>query len=45
MGMEEGRADGLIEVAKNALNKGMNVSLVEELTGLSKNEIEKLAKK
>lgn len=39
---EEGREEGIKEVAKKLLNKGMDVSEVSELTGLSEEEIKKL---
>ena len=41
-GMEKGRAEGLLEVAENALEQGMDITLIEKLTGLSNAEIEKL---
>ncbi|HZK02769.1 MAG TPA: PD-(D/E)XK nuclease family transposase [Anaerovoracaceae bacterium] len=43
-GMEMGRAGGIIEVAQNALKEGMGKPLIQKLTGLSKDEIDKLEK-
>jgi predicted transposase/invertase (TIGR01784 family) len=48
-GREEGIAKGIAEekreTAIKALNKGIDINLIEELTGLSRGEIEKLADK
>jgi predicted transposase/invertase (TIGR01784 family) len=43
-GIEVGAKQGKIEVAKNAIREGMEPDLVAKLTGLSKKEIEKIAK-
>jgi predicted transposase/invertase (TIGR01784 family) len=46
MDRDEGRKEGLeeakIETAKNMLKKGFEIDLIVELTGLNRNEIEKL---
>lgn len=39
---EEGKNQTKIEIAKNLLNKKMNLSDISEITGLTKEEIEKL---
>jgi predicted transposase/invertase (TIGR01784 family) len=44
VGMEEGRAESLKEVAANALQKGMDIALIASITGLSEEEIKTLAK-
>ena len=41
-GMAEGIEKGILKVAKNALRQGMDMALIENLTGLSNAEIEKL---
>lgn len=41
-GMEEGRAKGRTEIASTMLAKGMDIDTVSELTGLTKDEIQKL---
>lgn len=41
-GREEGRDEGRTEVALNLLRKGLSVSLISEVTGLSAVEVEKL---
>ena len=45
-GKEEGKREGVKEsqkeIAKNMLNKKMDINLIIELTGLTKEEIEKL---
>jgi len=45
-GLERGMKKGIeyksIEIAKNMLNKNMNINIISEVTGLSKEEIEKL---
>jgi len=41
-GTLKGKIEGKIEVAKSMLQKGMNISLVQEITGLPEKEIEKL---
>ena len=43
-GIEVGAKQGKIEVAKNAIREGMELGLIAKLTGLSKKEIEKIAK-
>ena len=48
-GMHEGEAIGIskrnMEIAKNMLNKNMNVNLISNITGLSIEEIESLVEK
>ncbi len=39
---EEGREEGKIDDAKKMKQKGMDVALISEITGLSVEEIEKL---
>lgn len=41
-GMEKGMEKGKIETAKKMKIKGMDISLISEITGLSKEEIEKI---
>ena len=41
-GKAEGRKEGLFEVAKKLLSKGVSISDVVDLTGLTKAEIEAL---
>jgi predicted transposase/invertase (TIGR01784 family) len=41
-GEREGKIKGKIEVARNALHKGLSIKTIAELTGLSEKEIEKL---
>ena len=41
-GRSEGRAKGMADVAKKMLEKNMDISLIIEVTGLTKEEIEKL---
>ena len=43
-GREEGREERNIEIAKEMLNKGFDISTISEITGLSRDEIEKLKK-
>ena len=38
----EGRAEGIVEVAKKMLDKGMSANLVAEITGLSPDEVSSL---
>ena len=38
----EGRAEGIIEVAKTMINKGMSAELVAEVTGLSLDELQRI---
>ena len=41
-GREEGRKEANIEIAKKLLKKGMSIEEIVEITGLTKEEIEKL---
>ena len=41
-GIEQGAKEKELQIAKNMLKKGMNVSDIIEITGLTKEEIEKL---
>lgn len=41
-GIEQGIEQGRVEIAKKMMNKGMQVSLIQEMTGLSLKEINKL---
>ena len=41
-GIEQGENNKSIEIAKNMLNKNMNINIISEVTGLSKEEIENL---
>ena len=41
-GRAEGRSEGKIDVAKKMLERNMDISLISEVTGLTKEEIEKL---
>ncbi|MCB0515733.1 MAG: Rpn family recombination-promoting nuclease/putative transposase [Chitinophagales bacterium] len=43
-GKAEGKEERAIEIARNILGKGLDISLISELTGLSQEEIEKLKK-
>ncbi|MEI3612462.1 Rpn family recombination-promoting nuclease/putative transposase [Pseudogracilibacillus sp. SO30301A] len=43
VGIKEGIKEGKISVVKNALKEGMELHLIEKLTGLSRKEIEKIA--
>ena len=38
----EGKLEGKLEIAKNMLNKGLELSLIKEITGLSEQEIQAL---
>jgi predicted transposase YdaD len=40
---EEGREEGLEEVAKNALGEGASVEFIQKITGLSTETIQSLA--
>jgi MoaA/NifB/PqqE/SkfB family radical SAM enzyme len=40
--MEKGAVEKAIEMARKSLDKGLSIDLVVELTGFSKEEIEKL---
>ena len=44
-GKAEGKAEAKLEVAKNLLNKGMDIEFVMEVTGLSREEIKALKKR
>lgn len=39
-GMQKGVEKGKLEIAKNALEEGLDMELIEKLTGLSRNELE-----
>jgi predicted transposase YdaD len=41
-GRKEGAKDKAVEIAKKALEKGNPIEFISEITGLSKEEIEKL---
>ena len=41
-GEHKGKLEGIIEIARNLINKGFNISDIVEITGLSIIEIEKL---
>ena len=41
-GIEKGKAEEKLEIAKNAKDLGLSVEQIQKLTGLSINEIEKL---
>lgn len=41
-GLEKGRVEGKMEVARNLLKKGLPVDLIRELTGLSDDELAKI---
>lgn len=41
-GKEEGKAENSRNIAKQMNAKGFDISLISELTGLSKEEVEKL---
>ena len=43
-GLERGSINEKYEIAKNMLNKGMDISTISECTGLSKEEIEELSR-
>lgn len=43
-GLEEGRKEAKLETAKKLLEKGMDIEIIMEVTGLTKEEIEKLQK-
>ena len=43
-GIEKGKDEEKIEIAKNMIKKGMAVEIIEEITGLSKEKIEDLEK-
>ncbi len=39
---EKGKTEGKVEVAKGMLSKGMQISLISEITALPKEQIEQL---
>ena len=41
-GLEQGEERGMVKVAKNALKEGLPIGIISKLTGLTKEEIEKL---
>ncbi|GAB2782697.1 Rpn family recombination-promoting nuclease/putative transposase [Rhabdobacter roseus] len=41
-GMEKGKAEGIVEVARNMLQKGVPTEVISEFTGLTVTQIEKL---
>ena len=41
-GIEQGEERGMVKVAKNALKEGLPIGIISKLTGLTKEEIEKL---
>lgn len=41
---KDGKRDGILTTAKNMLDRGVAISLVQECTGLSREELEKLSK-
>lgn len=41
-GMELGAKQEKLQLAKNALKEGMDIGLIEKLTGLSRQELEKI---
>ena len=41
-GKIEGKTEGKVEVAKGMLSKGMQISLISEITALPKEQIEQL---
>ena len=42
IGKKIGKKEGTIEVAKNSLKAGLDIDTISSITGLEKNEIEKL---
>jgi predicted transposase/invertase (TIGR01784 family) len=42
-GIKQGKAEGLLEAAKNLLRFGVDKSIISQSTGLSAEEIEKLS--
>lgn len=44
-GIEIGRKENKIEIAKNMLKEGMDINLIAKITKLPREEIEKLSKK
>ena len=45
VGHEEGRAEGKIEIARNGLRLSLPTDTIQQLTGLSAEEIEELRRK
>ena len=43
-GKAEGKTEGMEKVARNAIKEGMDITLIARLTGLSEQEIKRLAK-
>ena len=43
-GREEGREEGIVTVAKNMIEKGLDTETIAELTGMAPGKIEKLKK-
>lgn len=43
-GIKEGIKEGILSTAKKMLKRNMEINEIQEITGLSKEEIEKLAK-
>ena len=41
-GIQQGIENNKIEIAKNMLNKNMKINVISEITGLTKEEIEKI---
>ena len=41
----DGKADGILEVAQNAIREGIDVEVISRLTGLTVDQIEKLKRK
>ena len=41
--MEKGMEKGMVKVAKKSIKEGLSIELISKLTGLSKEELEKLA--
>ena len=44
-GLEQGREEGREEIARNALEKGLSIETIHDITGLDINTINKLALK
>ncbi|CDF11412.1 putative uncharacterized protein [Mycoplasma sp. CAG:776] len=42
LGIEQGKQERNIEIAKNMLMKNMDINIISEITGLSVEEIEKI---
>jgi predicted transposase/invertase (TIGR01784 family) len=41
-GLEKGREEGHVDVARNALSKGLPIDVVQQITGLSKETLSAL---